>query len=88
MLQLSFSRTNPLMRSVTLAVLATGLMAGPALAQTGSPPSKAKAKAQTEAKAPKKSLTGAARISNSPHPSFDNDTGRRISATSRATSGG
>ena len=70
------------MRSVTLAVLATGLMAGPALAQTGSPPSKAKAKAQTEAKAPKKSLAGAGttRISNSPHPTYDNETARRISA--------
>ena len=71
------------MRSVTLAVLAAGLMAGPTLAQTGSPP-KAKAKSQTEAKTPKpkKSLAGAGstRISNSPHPSYDNDTARRISA--------
>jgi murein L,D-transpeptidase YcbB/YkuD len=67
------------MRSVTLAVLATGLIAGPSLAQTGSAP-KAKAKSQTEAKAPKKSLPHATRISNSPHPTFDAETARRISA--------
>ena len=62
------------MRSVTLAVLTAGLMAGPTLAQTGSPP-KAKAKSQTEAKAPKKSLAGAGttRISNSPYPTYDNE---------------
>jgi murein L,D-transpeptidase YcbB/YkuD len=69
------------MRSVMLAVLATGLIAGPSLAQTGSPPkAKAKAKAQTEAKAPKKSLPAATRISKSPHPTYDADTARRISA--------
>jgi murein L,D-transpeptidase YcbB/YkuD len=71
------------MRSVTLAVLATGLIAGPTLAQTGSPAPKAKAKteakAQTEAKAPKKSLHATTRISNSPHPTYDADTARRIS---------
>jgi murein L,D-transpeptidase YcbB/YkuD len=81
MLQLSHLRVANPMRCVTLAVLTAGLMAGPAVAQTGSPsPSKAKAKAQTEAKAPKKSLAAAARISNSPHPTYDNDTARRISA--------
>ena len=89
MLPLSLSRVAHLshaklpVRSVTFAVLAAGLMAGPALAQTNSPP-KAKAKAQTQAqtetKAPKKSLQAASRISNSPHPSYDNETARRISA--------
>jgi len=80
------SRANTLraklsVRSVTLAVLAAGLMAGPALAQTNTPPkAKAKAQAQTETKAPKKSLQAASRISNSPHPSYDNETARRISA--------
>ena len=68
------------MRSAVLAFLAAGLMAGPALAQTGSPSPKPKSKAQTEAKAPKKSLPAATRISNSPYPSYDNDTARRISA--------
>ena len=72
MLPLSLSRVANLSRAklpvrcVTLAVLAAGLMAGPALAQTNSPP-KAKAKAQTQAqtetKAPKKSLQAASRIS-------------------------
>jgi len=76
---LSSLRTSSLMRSATLAVLAAGLMASPTLAQTGSPP-KAKAKSQTEAKAPKKSLPAATRISNSPHPTYDADTARRISA--------
>ena len=85
MLPLSLSRVANPMRCVTLAVLTAGLMAGPALAQTGSPsPAKAKAKAQTQAqtetKAPKKSLAAAPRISNSPHPTYDNDTARRISA--------
>jgi len=81
MLQLTDSRVATVsMRSAVLAFLAAGLMAGPALAQTGGPSPKPKSKAQTEAKAPKKSL-GAARISNSPLPSFDNDTARRISAT-------
>jgi murein L,D-transpeptidase YcbB/YkuD len=73
------------LRSVTLAVLATGLIAGPSLAQTGSPAPKAKAKtevkAQSEAKAPKKSLHASTRISNSPHPTYDAETARRISAT-------
>jgi len=79
--QLNCSRTKSVLRSATLAVLAAGLMAAPTLAQTGSPP-KAKAKGQTEAKAPKKSLAGAGstRVSNSPHPTYDNETARRISA--------
>jgi murein L,D-transpeptidase YcbB/YkuD len=72
------------LRSVTLAVLATGLIAGPALAQTGSGTPKAKAKtetkAKTEAKAPKKSLHATTRISKSPHPTYDAETARRISA--------
>ena len=81
MLQLTNSRVATVsMRSVVLAFLAAGLMAGPALAQTGSPSPKPKSKAQTEAKAPKKSLPAATRISNSPYPSYDNDTARRISA--------
>jgi L,D-transpeptidase YcbB len=85
MLPLSLSRVANPMRCVTLAVLTAGLMAGPALAQTGSPPpAKAKAKAQTQAqtetKAPKKSLQAASRISNSPLPTYDNETARRISA--------
>src|SRR5262245_27356601 len=83
MLQSTGSRVVA-MRSVTLAVLATGLIAGPSLAQTGAPAPKAKAKtevkAKTEAKAPKKSLPHATRTSNSPHPTFDADTARRISA--------
>ena len=74
MLQSTGSRVIA-MRSVTLAVLATGLIAGPTLAQTGSPAPKAKAKteakAQSEAKAPKKSLHATTRISNSPHPTYD-----------------
>jgi murein L,D-transpeptidase YcbB/YkuD len=68
-----------LMRSAVLAALAAGLMAGPVLAQTASPTPKAKAKAQTE-KTVKKSLAAAPRISNSPDPTYDNDTARRISA--------
>ncbi len=83
MQQLNSLRTNVLMRSATLAVLAAGLMASPTLAQTASPP-KAKAKSQTEANTPKpkKSLAGvgSTRVSNSPYPSYDNDTARRISA--------
>jgi len=90
MQQLIRTRTGmPSMRSAVLALLAAGLMSGPALAQTGSPSPKPKAKAKTETKSDiksetktaKKSLTGAARISNSPLPSYDNDTARRISAT-------
>ncbi|HZO46727.1 MAG TPA: L,D-transpeptidase family protein [Xanthobacteraceae bacterium] len=83
---LSFLRVANPMRCVTLAVLTAGLMAAPALAQTGNPPpakSKAKAQAKTEksdTKAPKKSLAAAPRISNSPHPTFDEGTARRISA--------
>ncbi len=88
--QLIRSRTViPSMRSAVLATgvafLAAVLVAGPAPAQSGGPSPKPKAKAQTEAKSDakpaKKSLTGAARISNSPLPSYDNDTARRISAT-------
>jgi murein L,D-transpeptidase YcbB/YkuD len=78
---LSVAKVSP--RCVGLAILAAGLMAGPALAQTGTSP-KPKAKAKTEAKSdakPKKSLAAAPRISNSPHTSYDNDTARRISAT-------
>ena len=85
-------RSRTVIPSVRSAVLATGvaflaavLVAGPAPAQSGGPSPKPKAKAQTEAKSDakpaKKSLTGAARISNSPLPSYDNDTARRISAT-------
>ena len=90
MRQLTDSRIAKVsMRSAMLAVLAAGLMAGPALAQSSSPSPKPKAKAKTETKSDiksetktaKKSLTGAARISNSPLPSYDNDTARRISAT-------
>src|SRR5687768_1912260 len=80
---LSLLRVASPMRCVTLAVLTAGLMAGPALAQTGNPPSakaKAKAQTQTDAKAPKKSLAAAPRISNSPHPTYDEGTARRISA--------
>ncbi len=76
------------MRSAMLSFLGAGLMAGPALAQCGSPSPKPKAKAKTETKSDIKSETktakkslGAARISNSPLPSYDNDTARRISAT-------
>jgi L,D-transpeptidase YcbB len=70
---------RPLIRSAALAVLATALLAGPALAQTGNP--SAKAKEQNSGKTAKKSLPGATRISDSPHPSYDNETARRISAT-------
>jgi murein L,D-transpeptidase YcbB/YkuD len=70
--------TLPSMRSAALALLAATLMAGPALAQTGAP--KAKAKNQTTAKSTKKSLPAATRISDSPHPTYDNDTARRIAA--------
>jgi murein L,D-transpeptidase YcbB/YkuD len=73
--------TLPSMRSAALALLAATLMAGPALAQAGN--SKAKAKNQTAAKSTKsvkKSLPAATRISNSPHPTYDEDTARRISA--------
>jgi L,D-transpeptidase YcbB len=84
MLQLSRSRIAiTSMRSAVLTLLAAGLMAGPALAQTGSTAPKPKAKAKTEAKSEKtakKALPAATRISNSPHPSYDNDTARRISA--------
>ena len=81
MQQLTDSRVAKVsMRSAVLALLVAGLMAGPALAQT-SPSPKPKAKSQTEGKTAKKSLPGAARISNSPLPSYDNDTARRISAT-------
>mgnify|MGYP001362498644 FL=1 len=91
MLPLSFSRvakakslcakslcTKSPMRSAVLAVLAAGLIAAPALAQTPSP--KAKAKAPTATKTAKKSLPAATRISKSPHPTYDNGTARRISA--------
>jgi L,D-transpeptidase YcbB len=67
-------------RSALLAVLAAGLMAGPALAQSGSPSPKAKAKAPAATKTAKKSLPAATRISKSPHPTYDNETARRISA--------
>src|SRR5262245_21084869 len=72
------------MRSVTLAVLATGLIAGPAFAQTGSPAPKAKSKTEAKAQAEtktKKSLHATTRISNSPIPTYDAETARRISAT-------
>ncbi len=71
---------RPSVRSAALAVLAAALLAGPALAQSGSPPAKAKAKEQTAAKA-KQAPPAATRISDSPHPSYDNETARRISAT-------
>jgi murein L,D-transpeptidase YcbB/YkuD len=78
MLPLSHPRIAASLRAATLAVLAIGLTAGPAFTQAGNP--KAKAKAQTEASG-KKSLSAAARISNSPHPTYDSDTARLISAT-------
>ena len=71
------------LRSVTLAVLATGLIAGPALAQTGSPAPKAKAKTEAKAQSERSGEEVAARrtrISNSPHPTYDDETARRISA--------
>lgn len=73
---------NSTMRSAILTVLAAGLMAGPALAQSGgpSPKAKAKAKAPTAAKTAKKSLPAATRVSKSPYPTYDNETARRISA--------
>ncbi len=67
-------------RSTLLAVFAAGLMAGPALAQSGSPSPKAKAKAPAATKTAKKSLPAATRVSNSPHPTYDSETARRISA--------
>jgi murein L,D-transpeptidase YcbB/YkuD len=84
MLPLTRSRVAHLsMRAFVFAVFAAGLIAGPALAQTGNPPPKAKAQAETKAKetkTAKKSLPGATRISNSPHPTYDNETARRIAA--------
>jgi murein L,D-transpeptidase YcbB/YkuD len=67
------------MRSVTLAILATGLIASPSLAQTA-PKAKAKTETKADAKPPKKSLHASTRISNSPHPTYDAETARRISA--------
>jgi murein L,D-transpeptidase YcbB/YkuD len=82
--------TLPSMRSVALAVLAASLMAAPALSQTlaqsGVPTPKAKAKSHATTKSTKstktakKSLPAATRISNSPHPTYDEDTARRIAA--------
>ena len=75
---------------LTPLVLAAALLAGPAPAQTVAPQAKPKPMAKTEAtaKSPKaspqpsskKSLPGATRISNSPHPTYDESTVRRISA--------
>jgi L,D-transpeptidase YcbB len=89
MLPLTRSRVaHPSMRAFVFAAFTAGLIAGPALAQTGNLPSKAKAQTDTRAdtkakatKTAKKSLPGATRISNSPYPTYDNETARRISAT-------
>lgn len=81
MLQRMRSRvTLPSRRSAALATLALALLTGPVLAQSGSPATKAKAKDQTATKSVKKSLPAATRISDSPHPTYDADTARRISA--------
>lgn len=70
------------LRLAPLAVLAAAVAVGPAFAQSGGAPPKAKPKAKTEASAKpaKKSLQGATRISKSAEPTYDEGTARRISA--------